>query len=118
MKWRDADYLADVVRAAELVASFTDGYSFERFLKDPLVQSAVLRQLQIVGEACRRISAEFQSEHPEIPWQKIVGMRNVIVHDYQDVEFEVVWSVVTTFLPDVRAKMSAILTAIGGGSLN
>lgn len=112
MKRRDRDRLQDVLKAADLVASFTDGYTLERFLDDPLVQSAVLRQLQIVGEASRHMSDAFKAAHPEIPWHRIVGMRHVIVHGYNEVELEVVWSVVERFLPETAEMVAAALKTL------
>jgi uncharacterized protein with HEPN domain len=113
MKRRDIDRLVDVIKAADLVASFTDGFSFERFLSDHLVQSAVIRQLQIVGEACRQVSDQFKQTHPQVPWRRIVGMRNAIVHDYNEVELEIVWTVVEKFLPETVGIVEQIVRAEG-----
>lgn len=109
MKRRDRDRLQDILKAADLVASFTTDFTLDRFLGDALVQSAVLRQLQIVGEATRHVSETFKVQHPDIPWREIVGMRNVIVHGYNEVELEVVWSVVEKFLPETAEKVATAL---------
>jgi uncharacterized protein with HEPN domain len=113
MKPRDRNRLLDIVRAADFVASFIEGFTLDKFLADALVQSAVIRQLQIAGEASRQISPEFKSGNPHIPWAKIIGMRNVIVHDYNMVDLEIVWSAATKFLPQVRDAAVKSLRAGG-----
>lgn len=65
--------------------------------------------VQVIGEAARKVSAEFQGEHPEIPWQRIIGMRHRIVHDYMHVDEDILWQVVTKDLPELLPLLEAIL---------
>jgi uncharacterized protein with HEPN domain len=73
--WRDDAYLLDILLAARKVLSYAEGFSWEDFRKDGRTQDAVMRNLQIIGEAVRKISDEFRSGHPEVPWSEIMGMR-------------------------------------------
>lgn len=77
----DASYLWDMLTAARAVVQFVDGRAFEEYAADLMLRSAVERQIEIVGEAARRVSRPFQSQHPEIPWSKIMGQRHVLAHD-------------------------------------
>ena len=72
-------------------------------------QDAVVRQLTVLGEAAKRVSADFRNEHPEIPWKKISGLRDVIVHDYFHVNLEKVWRIVTEELPSLIVTLKAIV---------
>jgi uncharacterized protein with HEPN domain len=76
------------------------------------LQDAILRNLQILCESTRRVDDRYKQEHPNIPWQSIAGMRNVLVHDYFDVDFETVWKIVERDLPPLAQAMRLILTEI------
>lgn len=80
--WRDEAWLLDMLQAARKIVEYTRGADHVGFLKDTKDQDAVLRQLTILGEACKRVLPEFRTAHPQVPWRKIGGFRNVIVHDY------------------------------------
>jgi uncharacterized protein with HEPN domain len=97
--WRDDAYLLDMLLAARKVRDFTQGISWEQFQSDEIVQNAVMRQIQIIGEAARKISPEYQQAHPEIPWEGIIGMRNRLVHEYFRIIPERVWDVVEKDIP-------------------
>ncbi len=96
---REAGYLWDRLQAARRLQEFTVGVSFEAYLDSVLLQSAVERRLEILGEAARRMSEAFRQEHPEIPWSSIIGQRNVIAHQYEKIRQERLWSVVTSDIP-------------------
>lgn len=81
----------------------------DAFRKDELIQTWVLHHIQILGEAASRISDEFQEEHPDIPWFKIIGMRNILVHDYFHIDIDVVWSVVENDLPALYDQVIHLL---------
>ena len=106
---RDAGYLWDMLQAAHRLQEFTVGVFFEAYLESVLLQSAVERQLEILGEAARRISEAFRQEHPEIPWSSVIGQRNVIAHQYDDVNLEQLWSVVTLDIPILIAQLEPLI---------
>ena len=90
----DDAYLLDMLNAARRAKQFVASLSQDEFAASDLHQSAVVKQLEIVGEAARRVSDEFQAAHPEIPWRLIVGMRNRLIHDYTRIDVETVWETV------------------------
>ena len=106
---RDRGHVADVVASAATIREYMTGVSQQAFLADHMRQSAVLYQLTIVGEACRRVSPGFRDAHPEVDWPGIVSLRNKIVHDYDDVNLDSVWSVVTRDLPALVSTLEAIV---------
>jgi len=79
------------------------------FEDDELIQTWIVHYLQIIGEAASKISAGFQDEHPEIPWSKIVGMRNILVHDYFGIDTDVIWQVVEKDLPGLEEIIKNLL---------
>jgi uncharacterized protein with HEPN domain len=99
--WRDDAYLLDMLLAARKVREFTQGVDCEQFEKDDLIQNATMRQIQIIGEASRKVSIEYQQDHPEIPWQKIIGMRNKLVHEYFRIIPQRVWDVIKKDIPEL-----------------
>lgn len=94
----DRDYLAHILRAAEAIGRSAAG-GRERFLADEDAFDAGLRRLHTIAEATQRLSNELKDRHPEIPWTRIAGFRNRIVHAYMDVDPELVWSVIQDELP-------------------
>ncbi len=96
---RDPTYLVDILVEAKLILEFTQGIDQETFNLDKLRQHGVERSITIIGEAVRRLSDEFKNAHPEIAWQQIIGMRNILIHDYNNVKLKVMWEVVLTDIP-------------------
>lgn len=97
--WRDEAYLLDMLLAAQKVQRFIEDVTWDRFQQDDLLQSAVMHQVQIIGEAARRVSPEYKESHPEIPWARIVGMRHRLVHDYFQIDLDRVWGVIKGDIP-------------------
>lgn len=92
---RDPAYLWDMLEAALAIADFTHDLMLDEFLAagrdKEITRLAVERKLEILGEAARRVSSRFREEHPEIPWQQIVGLRNVISHEYDKVNYTLIY---------------------------
>ena len=105
---RDSVFIAQMVEAAEAALEFSDGHTAESFAGDRLVGFAVVRAIQLIGQAARGVSGELQAAHPEIPWREIIGMRNVVVHDYADVDLALVWKTVREDLPGLVERLNAI----------
>jgi len=95
---RDKGHLFDILEAARLAQSYLKDKTLETFLKDTQCQDAVIRRLEIIGEASRRLSDETRQTLPEIPWREIIGMRNMLIHDYDDIDMKIVWDTVKDHL--------------------
>jgi uncharacterized protein with HEPN domain len=97
--WRDDAYVLDMLLAARKVLEFTRNVDWVQFKRDELIQNAVMHQIQIIGEAASKVSPEFQSDHPDVPWRDMVGMRNRLVHEYFRILPGRVWDVVDKHIP-------------------
>jgi uncharacterized protein with HEPN domain len=98
---RDTGYLLDILEAARLAASYVRGKTKEEFLRDSQCQDAVIRRLEIIGEAARRISEPTRERISQIPWAAMIRMRNLMIHEYDDVDLQVVWDTVQQNLPNL-----------------
>jgi uncharacterized protein with HEPN domain len=96
---RDEATLLDLLAAAERVIAFRGDLDRDGFFADLKTQAAVLHQLLLLGEGAKRLSAEFRAQHAEIPWRSIAGMRDHLVHKYDDVDPDEVWATVTRDVP-------------------
>lgn len=106
---RRCAYLWGMLDAAKAVREFAAGRSFGDYLGDRMLRAAVERHLQIVGEAARRISPELRDAHPEIPWRRIIAQRNILVHEYGEIEHELMWSVATGAIPTRITRLEPLL---------
>ncbi|MBO1348950.1 MAG: DUF86 domain-containing protein [Hormoscilla sp. GUM202] len=109
MPSNDLSYLVDILAAAQLVRSFVEGADPDMFETDMMRNSAVIRQLEIIGEATKRISEEFRTNHPEISWRQMAGMRDVLIHDYDDVDLHEVWNVATISIPELIEQIEPLV---------
>ncbi len=109
---RDATSLWDMVEAIKKIQEFTVGMTEEDYSENELLQSAVERKLGILGEAARRISVEFQAEHSEIDWRNMIGLRNVIAHQYDKLRQDMIWRIVQNILPNLLDLLEPLLPPI------
>ncbi len=106
---RDETILLDVVRAARLVQEFKQGMDKAAFLQDIKTQSAVLHQLMVMGEAVKRLSQDFRSHHPEVPWALVAGMRDKLIHGYDIVDLDEVWRTADVDVPGLLSLLEPLL---------
>ncbi len=99
----------DAALAARNAREFAAGMNETAFLDSPLHQSAVIRQLEIIGEAASRVSARLRAELPQIPWAEIIGMRHRLVHDYFEVRLDIVWRVVEDRLDPLIETLTSLV---------
>jgi uncharacterized protein with HEPN domain len=105
---RDKESLLDIVEAIEKILAYTKGIRFEEFQIDDEKQDAVLRRILVIGEATKRLSAEFKTRHSQIPWKDIAGMRDIVVHDYNRIDLETIWDVVQNDLPELIKFLNSL----------
>lgn len=106
---RDLAYLWDMLDAAQRIERLTEGLDYAAFVDDERTSLAVERLLENVGEAARHVSPELQSAHPEIPWQGIIGMRNVLAHQYGVVDQRKVWEAAREGIAALEPLLQAML---------
>jgi uncharacterized protein with HEPN domain len=100
--------LVDIQRAIIRIEKYTLN-GRKAFDNDELVQTWIVHHLQIIGEACRALSPDFRQNHPEIPWQQIIGMRHILVHHYFGIDVEAVWAAAIADIPALKVEIDALL---------
>ena len=106
---RDEVYLLDMLIAARKALKFVEGIDSAEFEDSELIQNAVMRPLEIIGEASARISTEFRKTHPNIPWRDMVGLRNRLIHEYFRINFGAVWDTVHNDLPKLIKQIEPLI---------
>jgi uncharacterized protein with HEPN domain len=107
---REELYLRDTIEATDAIAQFISGVDRDHFLKNSLARSAVLQKLTEIGEAAGRISADLRARHPDIEWRDIVAFRNIAVHAYFAVNWEIVWTTAVSDSPALKEQILRVLT--------
>ncbi len=102
-------FLIEVLEAIEKIERYIDSLSFEDFVKNEMVIDAVIRNLEIIGEAARNIPGEIRTKYSDIPWKRVVGFRNIVIHEYFDVDLEIVWVIVKERLPELKPQIKRML---------
>ncbi len=105
----DATYVWDIIDACRAVASFVAHRSFADYERDRMLRRAVEREIEIIGEAARHLSAKFQADHPQQPWRRIIAQRHVIAHEYGEIKNEKLWLVANQLVPELLAELEPIL---------
>ncbi|MFA6980765.1 MAG: DUF86 domain-containing protein [Ignavibacteriaceae bacterium] len=106
---RDQSYLLDVFESSKIISSYLDQKTIEDFLEDIQLQDSVIRRLEIIGEATARISVDTQNLYPSIPWHEMKGMRNLLIHEYDEIDTELVWKTAKDDIPVLVIQLSKIL---------
>jgi len=102
-------YLSNIKECIENIETYTvEGK--EAFQQNRMMQDAVIRNLEVIGEATKLLSSEMRDQYPDIPWRKMAGLRDVLIHDYLRVDLEEIWMIVERNLPDLKRKINQIIT--------
>lgn len=106
---RDAAYLWDMLQAAKEVEAMLKDRDLAAFLADRILVRAIERSVEIIGEAARRVSAPYMTAHPEIPWREIIGQRNILAHEYGQIDHELLYKTASEDLPALIGQIEALL---------
>ena len=104
-----AEILEDIVDSIERFTAYVDNMSYDEFMADLKTQDAVIRNIEIIGEAAKQLPYTFTVAHSDIPWRALAGTRDRLIHDYSGVNYDIVWAVIVSDLPSLRARKREIL---------
>ncbi len=109
MQSKDNIRLQHILEEAHEACKFIKGYSYEDFIKEGKTVRAIIRSVEVIGEAASKISKGFKDDHPEVPWNKIIGMRNHLIHVYFDIDYKTVWQTIQKDIPDLILVIKGLL---------
>jgi uncharacterized protein with HEPN domain len=107
-------YLEDILEAIETIEGYTSGLGSGSFAKNRMVVDAVVRNLEIIGEAAKNVPEEVQSNNPEISWKQMTALRNRIIHAYFGIDTEILWDIISKNLPETKPKIKMVLKTLAG----
>ena len=108
MKKNPQVYIDHILDCIHHISAYTSGINKESFLQSDQIQDAVFRRLEIIGEAASKLPEELRQGHPEIPWRDIIGTRNRLIHDYLEVDKDLIWEIIIKHLPELKKKITEI----------
>lgn len=101
--------LFDILSCSQNCIEWTKGMTLAEFEKDTKTISAIQHQLMIIGEATKKLTEEFRNAHKNIPWKKMAGTRDVLIHSYEEADLEIIWDIATTQIPEIIPKLEKML---------
>ncbi|MBW4604038.1 MAG: DUF86 domain-containing protein [Calothrix sp. FI2-JRJ7] len=104
-------YLSNIKECIERIEEYTVG-GRDVFMQTPMIQDAVIRKFEIIGEATKRLSPELRSTYSDVPWQQMAGLRDVLIHDYLKVNLNLIWQIIEENLHELKEQVSAILQSL------
>lgn len=107
-KRRVKDFLNDIKEAIEMIITYTKGLTYDKFIQDRKTRDAVVRNIEIIGEAAKNVSADLKEKYLQIPWRKLAGLRDKLIHHYFGIDYKVVWKVKKE-LPKFTSEIEEIL---------
>ncbi len=103
--YQDSDYLSDIIRCRERIVEKTQNRQLDEFLDTEDLHDIVVRQFTVIGEAARKLSDDAKGRYPEIPWHRVTGMRNRLVHDYKGIDLNEVWETIQIDIPELLRQL-------------
>ena len=110
MKKDDSVYLRHIFDAISRIEEYSQNIEYKDFMNNHLIQDGVIRQIEVMGEATKRLSSEIRESHSEIPWKDIAGMRDKLIHDYLGVDLDAVWETVQNDIPALKNRLRDLIT--------
>jgi uncharacterized protein with HEPN domain len=108
----EKSFLIDIKNSAEKIQKYTLGKPYKEFIKDDLLVDGVIRNLEIIGEAVKNLSSDFKNNYSHVEWRKIAGIRDILIHDYFGIDYEILWGIIKDKIPELLKQINEILVKI------
>ncbi|MBU2634473.1 MAG: DUF86 domain-containing protein [Nanoarchaeota archaeon] len=105
-------YLDDIIESIKRIEEYTKNVSYEDFIKNKLLIDGTVRNLEIIGEAVKRISIDIKKKYPDVEWKKIAGLRDILIHEYSGINLKIVWDVIVNNLPKLKRNIKKMMKDI------
>ena len=105
-------FVEDIMDAIDKIDSYIKGLTYGTFMKNDLVMDAVIRNLEIIGEASRNIPEDVRAKYIDIPWNRMIGLRNIVAHEYFGVDLSIIWDIVSRNLPETKPKLAVMMESV------
>lgn len=102
-------FLEDILKCIDKIEEYTKGMDFEKFRNNQLVIDAVIRNLEVIGEASKYVPDEIRESYPSVPWKSMIGLRNILIHEYFGIDEEIVWEIVSSDLKKIKPVIEEII---------
>jgi uncharacterized protein with HEPN domain len=110
------DYLRDIISMMDKIETFTAGLDFDQFVQDDKTYMAVVRAIEVIGEAAKHVPASIRKQYPTVPWKKMAGMRDKLIHAYFGTDATIVWETATSLIPTLRPRVAQVLETESRGN--
>lgn len=104
--------LNDILKSIQKIKKYTKGKTYDEFINDDLLVDGVVRNLEVIGEAVKNIPANFRKKYPSIEWKRIAGLRDILIHEYFGIDYELLWDIVENKIPYLVKQIEAVLKDI------
>jgi len=111
-KRRDKDYLSDIFEAIVRIKAYTEDYDHDKLFSDIKTQDAIVRNLEVIGEATKNLSRSLKNKYSEIPWKDLAGLRDKLIHHYFGIDYDIVWNIVEKELAHLRIQIEDLISKI------
>ena len=105
-------YLKEIIECMNYAEEFLENTTFEEFINDRKTKDAVVRELEVIGEAVKNLPDDFRDKYPKVPWRKMAGLRDKLIHFYFGIDYEMVWKIVKEDIPETRLSIEKILSEL------
>lgn len=105
-------FIGHILESIQLIENYAYDLTLQEFQKNRALQDAIIRRLEIIGEAVKNLGGPFKTKYPEIPWKSMAGMRDILIHEYFDIDLSLTWSVVKRELPSIKKRLEQILESL------
>ena len=102
-------YIDDILESIKKIEKYTKDLDYKKFSENELIIDAVIRNLEVIGEAVKNLPAELKDKYPDLPWRKIAGLRDILIHEYFGLDLSIIWDIVSNKIPELKSVVTKIL---------